>query len=367
MVDGVERVVGERGPGDIIGEVPITLGTVFPVGFRAAEKSRVMRVEPHDYHAVAAVEPGDRPADRPAGERAHERLGRTAGHRGRSAAAPRDRVRAPLGRLLHRAAPLPRPQPGHVQVGHARCFGRGRAMGRSPAARGRSPGGSRGRRQDGGAAGAAPVGRVARAGDGGRCGRVRHRGDRGRAIRAGRRRVWGVRGPEHDRDRARGPRRPGRHVLPDRELPGLPLGRFRRRAGQPRAAAGATARCGNRGHASDHEDRPGDPRGPPRRRRRPSRRHDHPGLRRLLAAALDSRLRRAGGQGRPLRRVAQRGSQHPWPGRPHHRRGQLGRPGGDVLLDLRSQRHHPLPGRGTREEHVPLPGGPARRRARTSR
>ncbi len=57
MVDGVERVVGERGPGDIIGEVPITLGTVFPVGFRAAEKSRVMRVEPHDYHAVAAVEP----------------------------------------------------------------------------------------------------------------------------------------------------------------------------------------------------------------------------------------------------------------------------------------------------------------------
>jgi thioredoxin reductase (NADPH) len=55
LVDGIERVVGERRPGDIFGEVPITLGTVFPVGFRAAEKSRVMRVEPHDYHAVAAV------------------------------------------------------------------------------------------------------------------------------------------------------------------------------------------------------------------------------------------------------------------------------------------------------------------------
>src|ERR687898_2692124 len=57
VVDGVERIVGERRPGDIFGEVPITLGTVFPVGFRAAETSRVMRVEAHDYHAIAAVAP----------------------------------------------------------------------------------------------------------------------------------------------------------------------------------------------------------------------------------------------------------------------------------------------------------------------
>jgi thioredoxin reductase (NADPH) len=57
VVDGIERVVGERNPGDVFGEVPIVLGTVFPVGFRAAEPSRVMRVEPHDYHAVAAVAP----------------------------------------------------------------------------------------------------------------------------------------------------------------------------------------------------------------------------------------------------------------------------------------------------------------------
>ena len=56
-VDGVERVVGERRPGDIFGEVPITLGTLFPVGFRAAETSRIARVGPHDYHAVAAVAP----------------------------------------------------------------------------------------------------------------------------------------------------------------------------------------------------------------------------------------------------------------------------------------------------------------------
>src|SRR6476661_1481469 len=57
LVDGIPRVVGERDPGDIFGEVPITLGTVFPVGFRAAEQSRVMRIEPHDYHAVVAVHP----------------------------------------------------------------------------------------------------------------------------------------------------------------------------------------------------------------------------------------------------------------------------------------------------------------------
>jgi len=57
LVDGIERVLGERGRGDVFGEVPIVLGTVFPVGFRAAEPSRIMRIEASDYHAVAAVVP----------------------------------------------------------------------------------------------------------------------------------------------------------------------------------------------------------------------------------------------------------------------------------------------------------------------
>ncbi len=57
LVDGIARVVGERNPGEIFGEVPITLGTAFPVGFRAAEPSRVMRIEPRDYHVVAAAAP----------------------------------------------------------------------------------------------------------------------------------------------------------------------------------------------------------------------------------------------------------------------------------------------------------------------
>ena len=57
LVDGIERVVGERRPGDIFGEVSITLGSRHPAGFRASEASRVFRIEPNDYHAVAAVAP----------------------------------------------------------------------------------------------------------------------------------------------------------------------------------------------------------------------------------------------------------------------------------------------------------------------
>lgn len=53
--DGIERTLGWRVPGAIFGEVPITLGTPFPGGYRAAEPSRVMRMEAQQYYAVAAV------------------------------------------------------------------------------------------------------------------------------------------------------------------------------------------------------------------------------------------------------------------------------------------------------------------------
>jgi thioredoxin reductase (NADPH) len=56
-VDGVDRVVGERLPGDVFGEVPIVLGAPFPVGFRAAVRSRVLRISPAEYHLIAAVDP----------------------------------------------------------------------------------------------------------------------------------------------------------------------------------------------------------------------------------------------------------------------------------------------------------------------
>ncbi len=57
VVDGIERVLGERVPGAIFGEVPITLGTSFPSGFRAAEPSRVMHVDVTQYYAIAAAAP----------------------------------------------------------------------------------------------------------------------------------------------------------------------------------------------------------------------------------------------------------------------------------------------------------------------
>ena len=57
MVDGIERTLGYRAPGAIFGEVPLTFGTVFPGAYRAAEPSRVLRVDPKDYYAVAASSP----------------------------------------------------------------------------------------------------------------------------------------------------------------------------------------------------------------------------------------------------------------------------------------------------------------------
>lgn len=55
--DGVERTLGFRLPGTVFGEVPLAFGTPFPGGYRAIEPSRVMRVEPQQYYAVAAAAP----------------------------------------------------------------------------------------------------------------------------------------------------------------------------------------------------------------------------------------------------------------------------------------------------------------------
>ena len=88
-VDGIEKVVGKRHPGDIFGEVPIVLGTVFPVGFRAAGRTRVMRVEPHDYHALAAVEPE---VAKQIGKLSSNRIGGTGGLQGLAAEPPPPRA-----------------------------------------------------------------------------------------------------------------------------------------------------------------------------------------------------------------------------------------------------------------------------------
>jgi thioredoxin reductase (NADPH) len=55
--DGVESVIGERKPGEVIGEMAMAFGMLHPAGFRAVEPSRVFRVDLHDYAELAAAVP----------------------------------------------------------------------------------------------------------------------------------------------------------------------------------------------------------------------------------------------------------------------------------------------------------------------
>ena len=70
--DGVERTIGWRAPGQIFGEVPIALGGAFLGSYRAAEPSRVVRLDPRQYYAVAAAFPEISEA---VGALARERIG----------------------------------------------------------------------------------------------------------------------------------------------------------------------------------------------------------------------------------------------------------------------------------------------------
>ena len=98
LVDGVKRVIGERHPGDLFGEMSITLGMPHPAAFRAAEASRILRIEPNDYQAVAAVAPEVREAGGTPGERPGRRAHRPAGHRLLPRRLPGDRPRPSMGR-----------------------------------------------------------------------------------------------------------------------------------------------------------------------------------------------------------------------------------------------------------------------------
>ena len=89
LEDGIERVVGVRHAGEVFGEVPITLGTVFPVGFRAAERSRIMCIDAADYHAIAAVAPD---VTQEVGKLAAHRIGGAGGLQGIAAEPPPPRA-----------------------------------------------------------------------------------------------------------------------------------------------------------------------------------------------------------------------------------------------------------------------------------
>ena len=86
LVDGIERTLGWRVPGTIFGEVPIAFGTPFPGAYRASEPSRVMRVDPRQYYAIAAAAPE---VSVKVGTLARERIG---GLQGIAAEAPKPRV-----------------------------------------------------------------------------------------------------------------------------------------------------------------------------------------------------------------------------------------------------------------------------------
>ena len=280
--------MGERRPGDIFGEVPITLGTLFPVGFRAAEASRVIRIEPHDYHAFVAVTPD---IATQVGQLASHRIGGAGGLQGIAAAPTRPRAivlghrwDASCAELRHF---LDRNQVTFKWLQPDVPDEAEQMVGRVALRRG-LPVHPRRRRQDGrppaAAAGGGAVGHPDRAGRRA----LRHGDRRRRAGRAGGGRVRSVGGARDDRRGARGTGWPGRHLVSHRELSGLPVGRLRRRAREPRTAAGAQARRRDRGHALDRTDRRCDAAGPSRRRGRAAGANDHPRLWGGVAAACRS-------------------------------------------------------------------------------
>ena len=57
LVNGVEKVIGVRLPGDLAGEIPMTLGTPLPASMRAVEPSRVLKVTVEVFHTLAAMAP----------------------------------------------------------------------------------------------------------------------------------------------------------------------------------------------------------------------------------------------------------------------------------------------------------------------
>ena len=57
LVNGVEQVIGVRLPGEVGGEIPMTLGTPLPASMRAVEPSRVLRLTVEVFHTLAAMAP----------------------------------------------------------------------------------------------------------------------------------------------------------------------------------------------------------------------------------------------------------------------------------------------------------------------
>lgn len=57
LVNGIEQVIGVRLPGELGGEIPMTLGTRLPASMRAVAPSRVMKVPAEVFQTLAATAP----------------------------------------------------------------------------------------------------------------------------------------------------------------------------------------------------------------------------------------------------------------------------------------------------------------------
>src|SRR6476660_7789571 len=57
LVNGSEKVIGVRRPGELGGEIPMTLGTPLPASMRAVEPSRVLKATVEVFHPLAAMAP----------------------------------------------------------------------------------------------------------------------------------------------------------------------------------------------------------------------------------------------------------------------------------------------------------------------
>lgn len=57
VMNGVEHVVATRAPGELFGEVPMTISTPFPASCRAAEPSRVLKLSVKVFYTLSAMTP----------------------------------------------------------------------------------------------------------------------------------------------------------------------------------------------------------------------------------------------------------------------------------------------------------------------
>jgi thioredoxin reductase (NADPH) len=57
VMNGVERVVATRAPGELFGEVPMMLSTPFPASCRATERSRILKLSVKVFYTIAAMAP----------------------------------------------------------------------------------------------------------------------------------------------------------------------------------------------------------------------------------------------------------------------------------------------------------------------